>query len=64
MAETIDIDFGGESIKVPKWATEDTLRLLVQALDKPTKRANWSIGNEGITFLTFLSILERSSACT
>ena len=37
MAETIDIDFGGESIKVPKWATEDTLRLLVQALDKPTK---------------------------
>ena len=33
MAETIDIDFGGESIKVPKWATEDTLRLLVQALD-------------------------------
>ena len=41
MAETIDIDFGGESIKVPKWATDDTLRLLVQALDKPTK----GIGN-------------------
>ena len=36
MAETIDIDIMGETITVPRWASEETLAKLVNSLEKGT----------------------------
>ena len=36
MAETINIEFGGQTITVPKWATEDTLLKVAQSLNVST----------------------------
>ena len=53
MAETINIEFGGQTVTVPKWATEDTLLKVAQSLNvstgkfgKGVKDAADSLGGE------------------